>query len=90
MRPTLVKLFRMKPIKPRFLLRANVWEHHQNPSKYQNDDQDYDYYTSLGIYKDHNWIELMNLIMMTTFCSNEFIVDNCHRFYDLGKKVFGR
>jgi len=91
MRSNFLRLFRTKPIKPRFILRSNVYEQNQNPAKYsdEGDPENFDYYTSLGIYKDHNWLELFNLLLMTTACSNEFVVDNCHRFYDLGKKVFG-
>jgi len=66
----------------------------QDPSKFHGSealgaDKNKDYYHGLRIYQNHSWFELINLLGMTTVCSNDYFVNNCHKFYTLGRKVFG-
>jgi len=90
------RLFSCKRTSQTAFLRSNA-QFNQEPLKFQGNgpleadqnSENKDYYSSLRIYQNHSWFELMNLLAMTTVCSNDFFVDNCHKFYALGRKIFG-
>ena len=50
----------------------------------------YQYYAGFRIYKNQTWLDLCNLIVMTTCCSNGLFVDNCLHLYNISRKVLGK
>jgi len=56
---------------------------------FNSDIERYQYYSGFRIYKNQTWLDLCNLIVMTTCCTNGLFVDNCHHLYNITRKVLG-
>jgi proline dehydrogenase len=46
-------------------------------------------YSTLRIYQDKSFSELINLYVVNSFCRNNFLVDNSEKLYNLSNKILG-